>query len=239
MSIREALTAALSDPILTSASNRSRAAVAEARVLVQKLDNSEFSTFLEDFSKSHFDVLKRVCLTAGRCSTTKAVSKQKLLEEFHRVRLTTLDDLWEAFLSKLKSNLHSLVRQYVNERILKSLIMSITECGNAAQPAPPSAPSVAVALSEEENIIRYAAGYVPYSLLKKYKRYTVADKSLFISCLKRLAANDGCEVEGQDPSFLDYTTTWVRSVTRGGLFQVNDVAYTRCFAKLKKPLAKA
>ena len=234
MSIREALTAALSDPILTSASNRSRVAVAEARVLVQKLDNSEFSTFLEDFSKSHFDVLKRVCLTAERCSTTKAVSKQKLWEEFHRVRLTTLDDLWEAFLSKLKSNLHSLVRQYVNERILKSLIMSITECGNAAQPAPPSAPSVAVALSsEEENIIRYAAGYVPYSLLKKYGRYTVADKSLFISCLKRLAANDGCEVEGQDPCFLDYTTTWVRSVTRGGLFQVNDVAYT-LFREIEK-----
>ena len=130
-----------------------------------------FRLFLEDFSKSHFDALKRVCLTAERCSTTKAFSRQKLWEEFQRVRLTTLDDLWEAFLSKLKSNLHSLVRQYVNERILKSLIMSITECGNAAQPAPPSAPSVAVALSsEEENIIRYAAGYVPYSLLKKIRK---------------------------------------------------------------------
>ena len=33
--------------------------------------------------------------------------------------------------------------------------------------------------------------------------------------------------------FLDYTTTSVRSVTRGGLFQVNDVAYT-LFREIEK-----
>ena len=75
---------------------------------------------------------------------------------------------------------------------------------------------------EEENIVRCASGYVPYSLMKKYEKNekNVTEKSAsFVECLSSMAIN------GEEGSFLEYTTEWVSEVNRGGLFEVNDTIF--------------
>ena len=41
----------------------------------------------------------------------------------------------------------------------------------------------------EENIVRYASGYVPYSLMKKHERNVTEMSAFFVECLSSMAVN--------------------------------------------------
>ena len=73
-------------------------------------------------------------------------------------------------------------------------------------------------LSEEEEVIRYALGYVPFSLKKKYQK---SQATFAANCIELL---DAMSVEGPESSFLDYTKDWVQRTNRGGLFQVKEMS---------------
>ena len=53
---------------------------------------------------------------------------------------------------------------------------------------------------DEENILRYAAGYVPYKLLKKYKYQSSLIAQSYVECLGNMAVN------GEDSSLMEYTS---------------------------------
>ena len=74
------------------------------------------------------------------------------------------------------------------------------------------------------NIIRYAAGFVPFSLKKQCaKRKTrTDDMKQKIKCLNALGVDDELE---QSQTFLEYTKSWTEKQNRGGLFQLNDATY--------------
>ena len=75
--------------------------------------------------------------------------------------LTELCDIWKQFLNDLKFDLDPLVQQHVNQELLSNITKS--HCGSCS-----TAATKAVSMTkEEENIARYAPGYVPYSLMKK------------------------------------------------------------------------
>ena len=67
---------------------------------------------------------------------------------------------------------------------------------------------------------RHAAGYVPFALLKKHERHLSKSSAFFMKCLSGMAIN------GEESSFLEYTTEWVHKVNRGDLFEVNDTAFS-------------
>ena len=73
---------------------------------------------------------------------------------------------------------------------------------------------------DEENILRYAAGYIPFKLLKYYETKSSESTVGIIECLSALAVN------GEESSLLEYTRKWIWLLNRGGLFEVNDTAYT-------------
>ena len=67
--------------------------------------------------------------------------------------------------------------------------------------------------SDEENIIRYAAGYVAFKLLKKYE----LSKPEFVECLSTMA------VSGDDSGLLEYSSKWTRQV-----FEVDYMKSVTC-----------
>ncbi|CAB3994727.1 Hypothetical predicted protein [Paramuricea clavata] len=76
----------------------------------------------------------------------------------------------------------------------------------------------------EENILRYAAGFVPFSLKRQCvkrqpKDVTWAEK---IKCLSAIGVSNDV---GSSPSFLEYTKCWVEKQNRGGLFLLNNNGY--------------
>ena len=77
-------------------------------------------------------------------------------------------------------------------------------------------------LSEDElNAMRYAGGYVPHSLLKRFEKRKGKKYDQFIECLGDMA------VESEHSDFLNYTKDWIGKVNRGGLLPLNDMTY--CF----------
>ena len=51
----------------------------------------------------------------------------------------------------------------------------------------------------------------------------------FVECLDRMQVDDQTP---EPPSFLNYTTQWIKQINRGGLFEVNDDAYrVTCFVR--------
>ena len=68
-------------------------------------------------------------------------------------------------------------------------------------------------------MLRYVAGYVPFKLLKKYKKSDTEEDAAVDDCLSEMA------VAGEDSSFLAYTSEWTKAINRGGLFEVGDDTY--------------
>lgn len=72
---------------------------------------------------------------------------------------------------------------------------------------------------EEEEAVRYAAGYVSMKLKKRYLTKNGVKAGQYVECLSHMA------VDGEEASFLQYTQTWTRMVNRGGLFEISDRTY--------------
>ena len=79
---------------------------------------------------------------------------------------------------------------------------------------------------DEENILRYACGYVAMKLDQRFPKMTGDKAAQFVECLSNM------QNEGSSSSLLDYTKEWVEKVNRGGLFDVSDEAY-RLFVSIE------
>ena len=121
-----------------------------------------------------------------------------------------------------------LVEQRVNQKLFEGFLKTCFEVPSQAAVA--MAPSTSLQCQEldeeEEQIVRYAAGFVPMSLLKKHEKGSTDRSVEFVECLSKMAVN------GDESSFLSYTLEWSRTVNRGGLFEVNDEAY-RLFKRIE------
>lgn len=111
-------------------------------------------------------------------------------------------------------DLDPLVQQFINQELYSSIIKSRCSCHCTI------AAKATSMSTEEEKIVRYAAGYVPFVLLKKHERHLSKSSAFFVECLSGLAIN------GEESSFLEYTTEWVHKMNRGGLFEVNDTTFS-------------
>ena len=81
---------------------------------------------------------------------------------------------------------------------------------------------------DEENALRYVAGYVIRSVLEKVNKMPSSNlqKSVMTSCLLNLSAEEDLKDGG--PSKSDYyscTKLWLERINRGGLYVVSDDVY--------------
>ena len=76
--------------------------------------------------------------------------------------------------------------------------------------------------ADDEQAVRYVAGYVAMTLKKKYaKRPNDTTAIEYLNCLTKMHELEE-EKERELPGILEYTKLWVEKVNRGGLFLVDD-----------------
>lgn len=130
---------------------------------------------------------------------------------------------WNAFIARKVPQSHQqeprLALQLLLDRMLKRCIQNVAQGQHHTLSASSSSkPLTAI----ETNAVRYMAGYVAVSLLKRYSKPTKQaqlkiKRKYFVQGMK---AADQPEMVGD--SVLDYSRVWSDLIDRGGLYHISD-----------------
>ena len=169
---------------------------------------SEFATGLETAIRKAFPA-----------KMPKRSAREKVLSRFHSLTFANIEKVWERLYHQVgnKLTVDRMVRQYTNDKIFAEMYVSqFATTDSQACTSVTGNPSLTV---DEENIVRYVAGYVPLKLMRKYEKQESFKAALFVETLSHMKVN------GQEADFAAYATMWIEEVNRGGLFEVNESAY--------------
>ena len=181
-----------------------------------------FATGLHSTLQSKFPVQEM------RSKTKQTRLIENLWGRFHHARLLELPALWEELRAKLCcESSYTMLQQHANETLFQNMLANYldTILVQEVQAQSPLYKLQKLQIThDEDNIIHYTSGYVPYKLLKRFSCQG-SDKAVeYVECLSHMS------VSGSD-DFCGYATTWLEQKNRGGLFPLNDQAYqlyTRC-----------
>lgn len=164
----------------------------------------------EAFSVEYVGTLKSA-LVDGQATPQPRPDREQMLATFFRLRQSKLPDMWRQFLHSIScesATVEPLFIEVCFENMIKERYATT-----------PAKTSTATSLTvDEENIIRYACGFVGMKLHDRFIKQHGSKAAEFVECI------DSMHVAGQASSFLDYTREWVDKVNRGGLFHVSDYA---------------
>ena len=176
------------------------------------LSKAENKPHLDDFATRLVELLTRPIRDAVKLSCSQSSKREKMWKNFHRIRTTTVETLWKSFLSKISvvDVQDDLFFQLVVDHVFEELVKKEFHTSST-----PTAPKKSLT-HDEQNIVRYAGGYVAQRLLSKYKKEDSEKAAGFVECLSHMA------MDGNETSLMDYTKEWTKKINRGGLFELSD-----------------
>ena len=165
------------------------------------------------------------CVVVGSRHILPSVARGAVWSAFHQLRSRdTIKQLWNTFVSSQAPEAyraeHPLAFQLIVDRLLKQLLANKAKVLKQSS----EAGSVRPLTTLESNAIRYMAGYVGVSLLRRYQRASKnhqlqLKRSLFVRVLRRMRATNQ---PGEPESILDYTKVWSETIDRGDLYHISD-----------------
>ena len=173
--VRAAICSILMDSKFSEESERWRLSKQQVVEFLQQISSDEKMDQFDDFAGNLMKTLeKNFFASISTDNRSKSVLREKLWIKFHYLRITELPKLWNGF----SSDLSLLVCQHVNYKLYVELMRS-----NLSQDSSCSTNVDIPELNEdEENILRYAVGYVPFKLLKKAWMQSLLHLSVSACC---------------------------------------------------------
>ena len=216
--VREALASVLEQPEYLLPTPRNVAIRDSTKKLLETITAVGNIKVFENFSKNLVTSIQSIFPVSSSASATDN-SMEKLLSAFHKKRISELEGIWQFFFEKLGWQAPDpMISQYINQTLFDSLVMNHFGAASHAKPKPPPSTSLTV---DEDNILRYVSGYIPFKLLRQFEKQTTDKAADFVECLSHMAV-PGTSAEEDFPT---YATKWIQQVNRGGLFVVNDRAF--------------
>ena len=197
-----------------------------------KLLQSEKSPAFASLSERVVDTIQGCILgTVKRASMSDF--RGRAFGAFLLARKDALPQIWERTCGESGIPFKDpLLSQSVNRKVFERLLLSFCKASSVEV----GDSMITAALSvDEENVLMYVAGYVPFKLLKKYAGKGSERTDAFCQCLRNMAAH-ACEEseptqsEDHDYHFKNYMCQWICKVDRGGLFKVNEITYRFFYA---------
>ena len=142
------------------------------------------------FMKSLKEAFNAIFKEASRAST-HSEKLARCWSRFHSSRITTLPKLWVNLLDQcgLDSVKHNdrLVCQSLLQALFESEMKAFT--ATCTTPTAPilTSQTVSEITEDEKNIIMYASGFVPVSLIRKYEKMSNHKSASFVQCLLNMA----------------------------------------------------
>ncbi|MDA8002401.1 MAG: hypothetical protein MPL62_14075 [Alphaproteobacteria bacterium] len=208
-----------------SFSSRGKRQIDEVDRFKRAIGAEEQQELFERFAK-HLMHLIRSCIAEPAASKDRR--REKSYSLFYSKRIGELKKLWNDIHSQLRLPQHDPIwTQSLNQILFnQSLVSCIGVARQEQQPTGCTVSEEPAMGTDEENIIRYMAGYIPFKLMKVYEKRDTQEDANVLDCLSDMA------IAGPVDDFYAYTQEWTKSVNRGGLFEVKDVVFT-FFRKLE------
>ena len=152
------------------------------KILTLTGDDSKKGVF-QDFSEELVSVIKTCLAVSGQCRSV-AAWREKAQANFHKVRISKIPGMWGRLYSQVDMKMKDpLLLQSVSQRVFSTLLLQ-----HMSSIVPSRSPAVRLELlnREEDNALRYACGYVPFKLLRKYKSQSSNKAMQFVSCLTNM-----------------------------------------------------
>ena len=131
---------------------------------------------------------------------TLSQGRESLWVNFCKLRAKRLPTLWKTFLTEIccdSAAKEPLFMELVNESLLENLTKEMYA-------VPQCSPTCTMNLSkDEEDIIRYACGYVGMKLYNRFVKQPGEKAAAFVECIDHMRA------EGPTSSLQEYTREWV------------------------------
>ena len=187
------------------------------------VNKEAFDTFCTTITDFLTGEIKKTC---DKLSTALSKTKRtKLWALFHQLRTDRKGPLlteWNHLLIDLGIEVYDpICMQSVYERLFECIMKNELIKNAPSTSCTGGSDDEVITLSTDElNALRYAAGFVPHSLLKRFEKRHGDKYVKFVTCLGDMAvAGDGSDV-------LSYTEKWFDLVNRGGLFPLNDTSFS-------------
>lgn len=172
----------------------------------------------DDVNKKSFDTFSKWLIddlkTCFKPCRSLRLRREKMWGEYHKLRTKdTFTKEWEKFLkASIDQKASPTFFQYVSNRVFRQVMekrYALSEASNEDQQAQMT--------WEEENALRYVAGYVCRKVQKNIQSSSLPDKDDLVMFMIELSGDEMDEEEG--------TETWTNLLDRGGLWHVNDNTY--------------
>ena len=176
------------------------------------------------FTKELHEALKSIMETFQ--PSTMAKLRENIWTQYAHVRANTLPSLWRKFLSSIgyeECCSEPLLMELVNESIVDCLIKETFPQFETQR----ATPTMSIT-KDEENVLRYACGYIAMKLKERFLKVKDGKAAQFVECLNKMRYME-LGKDGPATSFLAYIQGWIKKV---GLFVISDEAY-RIFVTLE------
>ena len=195
-----------------------------SKQLLQMQKDKGFIDTCEKFVFHIFNMIKRY-------NMSKDTEQEKFWSAFHlfNVKLEA-NKLWFDFMCEKFSQqmYHSATFKSLIFFVSRQIVLAIISIQNTLNNQKPATMDELKLTDDEQQIIRYVAGYVVFSLKNKYNKikYTtkspksrqVADASLTLLNSLVITSDENLRCK----TFLEFTNKWIELVNRGGLIRVSD-----------------
>ena len=207
--VQSALVSVLSRPECQVKTDRSRLVKVNSESVIAAISKAENKSHFDDFATKLVELLTRPISDAVKLTCSQSAKRERMWKAFHRTRSSTVEALRTTFLTKVSvSDLQdNLFFQLVIDHVFEELVKKEFHTSST-----PTAPRKSLTC-DEQNIVRYASGYVAQRLLSKYKKEDSEKAAGFVECLSHMA------MDRNESSLMDYTKEWTKKINRGGLFE--------------------
>lgn len=187
------------------------------RELAARTDCDEFRSFADVVAIQMWKVA-----TSGDKKNLQSLQRESLVAGIHDLGTSTeVQSLWNSFCNAVDVTFtpYTLLNHVLRET-LKDLISART--ARDFRDHRPLDVEEEILSKEEEEVLRYVAGYLPYALLKRYRKKDGDEAKEMAEVVQSWKAS---EDKNNAKTFLEYSNNWIDAQNRGGLFVVNDDAY--------------
>ena len=213
--LQEVLRGFLRDEIPSSSSRLATLSHKAAEELLEWISRESNTSHSEAFTSSIVELLDGALPQIQL--TRMQAARERMWGAYHSIRTSQVFKcLWTAFLKELNIDVTPIFYQSLTDRLFQKRVEFHFRVQDSAVE---SVGEECTFTFEEENAIRYAAGYVFRAVKKKVMKSSNCHKEQLIEVVDMLLQDD--DDVGED----DASCEWTATVDRGGLIHISDDLY--------------